>query len=200
MCKTCSKLSIKTSEQSHWCHSKIVYSFKSLTILARSSILRSVTGCWICLGYFFWFTIIMDLFSSPNILKYLMEWQLCTQTSVWQQGYHSNVCHFIWMFWLTLDRSLHFFLVLVLFTLTLFIVNVSLWHIFVENQKGIIFIGVVAKQFPTVPVIKLFFRDIWLYIMTASFLIFSIFRNTCSKSVVMRSKNCIFYILFYLIQ
>ena len=30
--------------------------------------------------------------------------------------------------------------------LYLFIVNISLWHIFVENQKGVIFTGVVAKH------------------------------------------------------
>ena len=41
-----------------WCFfAKIVYSFKSLTFLARDSILRSVTGSWICLGYFFHFCI-----------------------------------------------------------------------------------------------------------------------------------------------
>ena len=32
---------------------KMVYSLKSLTILTRRSILRSITGCWICIGYFF---------------------------------------------------------------------------------------------------------------------------------------------------
>ena len=38
--------------------------------------------------------------------------------------------------------------------LYLFIVNVSLWNIFVENQKEVIFTGVVAKHwFPTVPMI-----------------------------------------------
>ena len=30
-----------------------VYNLKSLTILTRSSILRSITGCWICLTYVF---------------------------------------------------------------------------------------------------------------------------------------------------
>ena len=28
----------------------------------------------------------------------------------------------------------------------MFIVNATLWHIFVENQKGVIFMGVVAKH------------------------------------------------------
>ena len=41
---------------------KLVYSLKSsLTILIRSSISRSITGCWICLGYFFRFTIYLQL-------------------------------------------------------------------------------------------------------------------------------------------
>ena len=45
----------------------------------------------------------------------------------------------------------------------LFIVNATLWHIFVENQKGVIFMGIVAKHlFPTVPMIKAFIRDICL--------------------------------------
>ena len=28
----------------------------------------------------------------------------------------------------------------------LFIVSATLWHIFVENQKGVIFLGVIAKH------------------------------------------------------
>ena len=48
---------------------KIVYSFKSLTILTRSSILRSIAGCWICLGYFFRFTFSIDFFISPSIFE-----------------------------------------------------------------------------------------------------------------------------------
>ena len=67
---------------------------------------------------FFRFTII-DLFLFLTFSK-LMERQFCTQMSVWQQRYHNNVCHVIWMFWLTLDRSLHFFLVLFLLTLYYF--------------------------------------------------------------------------------
>ena len=46
-----------------------------------------------------------------------MERQLCTQMSVWQQGNHDNVCHVVWIFWLTLSRFLHFFLVLLLLIL-----------------------------------------------------------------------------------
>ena len=80
----------------------------------------------------------------------LMKRQLCTQMSIKQQGYHNNVCHVVWMFWLTFGRSLHFFLVLLLLTfnlfdLYLFIVNATLWHIFVENQEGVIFMGVVEN-------------------------------------------------------
>ena len=41
---------------------KMVYSLKSLTILTRSSILRSITGCWICLWYFFRFTFHLQSF------------------------------------------------------------------------------------------------------------------------------------------
>ena len=43
------------------------------------------------------------------------------------------------MFWLTLGRSLHFFLVILLF-----IVNANLWPLYVEDQKVFIFMGVVA--------------------------------------------------------
>ena len=79
------------------------------------------------------------------------------------------------MFWLTLGRSLHFFLVLLLLNLNISIVNATLWHIFVENQKGVIFMGVVAKQFPTMAMINVFFRDICLQVvMATSFLIFII--------------------------
>ena len=48
---------------------KIIYSLKSLTFLTRSSILRSFTGSWICLGYFFRFKFSIDLFISPSIFK-----------------------------------------------------------------------------------------------------------------------------------
>ena len=63
-----------------------------------------------------------------------MERQLRTQMSVWQQGYH--------------NRSLGFFLgtFILDFEYYLFIVSATLWHIFVENQKGVIFMGVVAKH------------------------------------------------------
>ena len=59
---------------------------------------------------------------------------------------------------------------------------------------------VVAKQFPTVPMIKMLFRDICLQVvMTTSFLyLLFYYGTTCSKSL-MRSNNRIFYILFYFI-
>ena len=76
-----------------------------------------------------------------------MERQLCTQMSVWQQGYPNNVCHAVRMFWLILCRSLHFYATLIVdFEYYLFIVNATLGHIFTENQKGVIFMGVVAKH------------------------------------------------------
>ena len=43
------------------------------------------------------------------------------------------------MFWLTLGRSLHFFLVILLS-----IVNANLWPLYVEDQKEFIFMEVVA--------------------------------------------------------
>ena len=41
---------------------KLVYSVKSLTILIRRPILRSITGCWICLVYFFRFAFYLQFF------------------------------------------------------------------------------------------------------------------------------------------
>ena len=47
-----------------------------------------------------------------------MERQRCAHKCLvcWQQGYCNNVFHVVWMYWLTLCRSLHFFLVLLLLT------------------------------------------------------------------------------------
>ena len=75
-----------------------------------------------------------------------MERQLCTQMSVRQQGYQNNACHVVWMFWLTFCRSLVLFLgsFIADFEYYLFIVNTT--NIFVENQKGITFMGVIAKH------------------------------------------------------
>ena len=76
-----------------------------------------------------------------------MEQKPCTQMSVWQQGYHNNICHVAWMFWLTLGRSLPFFGAFIVdYECYLFIVNANLRYIFVERQKGVIFMGVVAKN------------------------------------------------------
>ena len=57
-----------------------------------------------------------------------MERQLCTQMSVWQKGYNNNVCHVVWMFWLTLGRSFALFLCtfIVDFEYHLFIVGATL--------------------------------------------------------------------------
>ena len=50
---------------------------------------------------------------------------------IWQQGYHSNACHFILMFRLTLGRPFHYFLVLSLLNLRIyfFIVNVIKYYL-----------------------------------------------------------------------
>ena len=43
--------------------------FKVINNFTTSSILRSVVGCWICLGYFLRFIFKINLFISPNIFK-----------------------------------------------------------------------------------------------------------------------------------
>ena len=127
---------------------KIVDSLKSLTILTRSSILRSVTGCWICLAYFFRFTFSIDLLIFPNFFTNYLNvnsalkclFKVYTRTiglgvgsvQIWQQAHHNNVCHVVLRFWLTLDRSLHYFLVLLLLTLNILCLlwmslNATLW-------------------------------------------------------------------------
>ena len=68
---------------------------------------------------------------------------------IWQQEYQKNVCHVILRFWLTLGRSLHYFLVLLLLTLNILrlfwmSLNATLRHIFVEHHKGVIFIVIFA--------------------------------------------------------
>ena len=62
---------------------------------------------------------------------------------IWQQGYHNNVYHFVlklWLFWLTLGRSLHYFLVFLFLTLNILCLlwmslNATFWHIFVKTFK-----------------------------------------------------------------
>ena len=70
---------------------------------------------------------------------------------IWQQGYHSNVCHVILRFWLVLGRSLHYFLIFLLLTLNIICLlwmslNATLWYIFIEHQISVIFLGVIAKH------------------------------------------------------
>ena len=146
-----------------WCFfAKIVYSFKLLTFSAKSTILRSVTGAESALGIF------SDLHLSQILFLILTFLSINGTTTL-----HTNVC-------LTtgirqqclscrLDILVNFRQIFVLFLGTfivdfeyyLFIVNFALWHIFEENKKGVIFMGVVATdQFPTVSMIKLFFKDI----------------------------------------
>ena len=111
--------------------------------------------------FFFRFTFSIDLFISPNIFKNVCSsshkclFKVYTRSialgvgavQIWQHVYHSNVCHVVLKFWLTLGRSLYYFLLLTLNILCLFwmSLNATLWHIFVENQIGVIFMGVVAK-------------------------------------------------------
>ena len=93
------------------------------------------------LGYFFRFTFSIDLFSSPNIST--LHTNVCLTTGILQQCLSCR-----------LDVLVNFGQIFALFLGTfivdfenyLFIVNVSLWHIFVENQKGVIFMGVAAKH------------------------------------------------------
>ena len=135
---------------------KIVACLKSLTILIRSSILSSITGCRICFGYFFRFTISIDLFVSPNIFESLLNvnpahkflFKVCTTSiafsvrpvQIWQQEYHSNVCLVALRFWLTLGKSLHYFMVVLLLTLNILFLlwmalNTNLWHISLWNTQ-----------------------------------------------------------------
>ena len=139
---------------------------KSLTILIRSSILRSITGCRICFGYFFRFTISIDLFVSSNIFESLLNvnpahkflFKVCTTSiafsvrpvQIWQQEYHSNVCHVALRFWLTLGKSLHYFMVVLLLTLNILFLlwmalNTNLWYIFMEHTIVVILMAVTAK-------------------------------------------------------
>ena len=148
-----------------------------------------------------------------------MERQLCTLVPVWQQRFHNNFCHVVWMFWSTLSKSLHHSLVLLLLTLNIICLlwislNATLWHIFVEHQKNVIFMGVIAA---TPMNITLFWYHInfelcqWLALWGVLFRYFTIscyddvifnfyyfiavhIGKTCSRSL-MRFNNRIFYIL-----
>ena len=99
----------------HWfivVRGKLRTCFQSLTIFTRSSIFRSVTWCWICLGYFFRFTFIIDPFSSPNYFKY--QWYVNSAHKYLFDTRDSTTAGipFKFFFWLNLGRSLHFFLIL----------------------------------------------------------------------------------------
>ena len=59
-----------TSKTVIFCENSLQFFREIVTILTRSSIFRSFTWCKICLGYFFRFTFIIDLYSSSNIFKY----------------------------------------------------------------------------------------------------------------------------------
>ena len=59
-----------TSKTVIFCENSLKFFREIATILTRSSIFRSFTWCKICLGYFFRFTFIIDLYSSSNIFKY----------------------------------------------------------------------------------------------------------------------------------
>ena len=114
---------------------KIVHSLKSLIILTRSSILGSITRCWIYLGYFFRFTFSIDLLISPNIFKNQLSvnsahkclFKVYTRTialgvepvQIWKRCYHIKVCNIVLRFSVILSRSLHYLLVLLLLTLSI---------------------------------------------------------------------------------
>ena len=106
--------------------------------------------------------------------------------SVWQQGYHNDICHVVWMFWLTLGRSLHLFLVLLSLA-----INIDCLLRMLPYHVSSFLVSNSAND-------KVFFKDICLYLaMTTIFLIFIIFVifinhlaqiESCSKSL-MRSNN-----------
>ena len=146
---------------------KIVCSLKSITMSTRSSILKIYYWVLKLLQVFFQIYIYYRPFISPNILKDQLNvnsahkclFKVYTRSialsvglvQIWYQGYHNNICHVLLRFWLTLGRSLHYILVLLLLTLNILYLlwvslNATLWHIFVEHQIGVIFIGVVAKH------------------------------------------------------
>ena len=113
------------------------------------------------------FTFSIDLLFLLTFLK--INWRSTLHTNTrrialgvgpvqnWQHGNENNAFYIVLRFWLTLGRSLHFFLGLLSLTLNVLCLlwvslNPALWQIFVEHQIGIIFMGVVAKHlFSTVP-------------------------------------------------
>ena len=132
-----------------------------------------------------------------------MERQLCTLVSVLQQGHHNNICIVLWMFWLTLGRSLHFFLVLLLLTLNIICL---LWVLpfdisLRKTKKGLYWWEELQSiSFQQCQRLRCF-SEIFVYKLLwqphFQFVLFYIWK-TCSKSL-MKSNSCIFYILLYLI-
>ena len=126
-----------------WCFfAKIVYSLKSLTILVRSSRLRSVTGCWIYLGYFsdlqlLWTFFLLLTFLNVNGTTILYTTGIPQQCLSCRLDVLVNFVQIFARFVGTFTVDFEYYL---------FIVDALLWHIFVENQKGVIFMGVVAKH------------------------------------------------------
>ena len=135
-----------------WCFFvKIVY---------RSSILRPVMGVVNLPWVFFRFTFIIDLFSTPNINTNGMttlHTNVCVTTEIPQQCLLCPLdvlVNFGQIFSLVLDTFIDGFSILFVYC------ECYLMTYFVENQKGVMFMGLVAKRyFPTVPMIKVFFRD-----------------------------------------
>ena len=168
-----------------WCFfAKIVYRLKSLTILKRSSILRSITGCWICPGYFFRFTFIVDLFLLLTFLNIKGTTTLHTNVSLTTgipQWYLS-----------CLDVLVNFGQIFALFLVLLSLaINIDCLLRMLPYHVSSFLVSNSAND-------KVFFKDICLYLaMTTIFLIFIIFVifinylaqiESCSKSL-MRSNN-----------
>ena len=112
----------------------------------RTPILWSITGCWIFFGYFIRSAFIIDLLFLITFLKINVNssnkclFKLYTRSitlgvgpvQIWQQGYHNKVCHVVLRFYLTLGKSLYYFLVLIVdFEYSLFVVNVNKCYLMV---------------------------------------------------------------------
>ena len=85
---------------------------------------------------YFRFAFLVDHFL---LLTFLNVNGMSSVKSVWRQWYHNNVCHVAWTFRLTLGRSFHFFLVLLLLALNIICLlwilpnDISLW----KTKKGL---------------------------------------------------------------
>ena len=124
---------------------------------------------WIFLGLLFLYTFfLLVTFLNINGTSTLLT-NLCLT--------NRDGCHGVWMFWLTLGRSLHFFLVILLS-----IVNANLWPLYVEDQKEFIFMGVVAIIRPMGRSSEIFVYKL-LWRCHFKFLLLCI-GKTCSKSLM----------------